>query len=87
MPPSIFAPNEQMTADLIEASDGKLLGDPSNSVLPLDLMYDTLFHADPDGAERVTAKMIAALCKVAVVAAHGGCAEQRAPGAGGGQPQ
>jgi len=76
VPPSIFAPNEQMTAELIDASNGKLLGDPRDSMLPLDLMYDTVVHANRDGAERVTANLIASLCREAMLAEH--CARQRA---------
>ena len=45
-------------------------------------MYDTVVHATPDGAERVTAKLIAALCREAIVAMHGGCAEEREPAGG-----
>ena len=39
-------------------------------------MHDTLFHADTAGAERVTANLIASLCREAILAEH--CAGQRA---------
>jgi len=77
VPPfSVLTPREQMTLDLMEASNGRLLGKPSDSALPLELMHDTLFHADMAGAERVTANLIASLCREAILAEH--CARQRA---------